>query len=404
MVRSQLRTIFILFVALRLALLLLVTPQGLLNAYTDYHFYFNAAQFTELGRFPFVNMWFEYPPVAAYLPLAAYGLARAVLPPGDVFSLTYLLYARLLGALLLVFEAGTLVLLHRCAERAWGTERADTLAWIYASLSLPLFYWMYGHQTVVTFFLLLALYGLMTGRWAGSAAALGLGIAAKLTPAFFLAPAGRFLWGRPRRALAYGLIAAVVVLAAYAPFVALGGARWIAASFTALAAGGSWATPWALLDGNWGTGYYGPLENRLDLGAATLRWGNPPAVSPLLTAGLFGLLSLPVFRRRLDGDPRALIWLTTAAALIFHLWSKGWSPQWAATLIPLLLLAFPGRGGLTAALALTGIVLLEWPLAEAFGSRPLLATAIAARTLLFAGLALAAAARLGVRVWPAKGA
>src|SRR5512136_152151 len=95
---SQLKTIVTLFVILRVTILLMYTPQGLLNAYTDYQHYYRTAQFSDQGYYPFVNLWYEYPPLTTYLSEGVYWLTRNVLPPGDLESITYQIYARLLAA------------------------------------------------------------------------------------------------------------------------------------------------------------------------------------------------------------------------------------------------------------------------------------------------------------------
>jgi len=174
---SQLNTILVLFLFLRLTLLFLYTPQGLLNAYTDYYFYYRSAQLSDAGYYPFLNMWYEYPPLTAYLHVLPYRLVRGFLPAGDIFSLTYRLYATMLGMIFLIFDAGVLVLLHRLAWRLWGSSAANWSAWVYASLSVPLFFWSYSHQSVPTFFCLLALAAYLERQWFKSGLALGLGAA-----------------------------------------------------------------------------------------------------------------------------------------------------------------------------------------------------------------------------------
>ncbi|MBN2551013.1 MAG: DUF2029 domain-containing protein [Anaerolineales bacterium] len=379
----QMKTILTLFIAARLTILFFYSPQGLLNAYTDYYYYYRTAQLSEQGYYPFVNMWYEYPPITAYLPQAAYGLTRQALPPGDVYSFSYQFFARLLGVILLVFDTGVLVLLQAIAARVWGQARAIHLAWVYAALSLPLLFWTYSHQAVAVFFLLLAIYLFLEGRPLGSAAALGLGIAAKITPVFLLAPALKFTWPQRGRAAAYGLVAGIVPLLTYLPFTLLGGWSWIAASFTAMARVGSYGTLWAMIDQNWGPGDYGPLETRLQLDQAGVIQANPSVIPGVLILGVFALLYALVYFRPVDrSDPRHFIWFTTLTMIIFHLWSKGWSPQWVVMIIPLVLLSFPAGGGLRWVLWFTALILVEW-LFSALTQAPVMASIfILLRTLL----------------------
>lgn len=394
---SQLKTIVTLFVILRVTILLMYTPQGLLNAYTDYQHYYRTAQFSDQGFYPFVNLWYEYPPLTTYLSEGVYWLTRSVLPPGDLASITYQVYARLLAAVFLCFETGVVILLHRLGTRLWDMERANWLGWVYATLSVPLFYWNTSQNSGVAFFTLLAVARFLEARPASSAMALGLGIAAKFTPVFMLGPVARFLLPDWRRVLRYGLIAAITMGAIFAPFVLLGGGPWVAASFVTLLRLASWSTPWALIDGNWNPGDAGPLSTRFDLGAINHLPGNPPIIPGWLTLVVFGLIYLWLFRRPLEPtNPRHFLWFSTLTLLIFVLWSKGWSPQWATLIIPFVLLSFPNQRGLGLVLALTAILFVEWPLSDALKSSGLLAVTVLARTTLF----IVIAALIGRNLWP----
>ncbi len=393
---SQLKTIVTLFVILRVTILLMYTPQGLLNAYTDYQFYYRTAQFSDQGFYPFVNMWYEYPPVTTSLSEAVYRLVRLFLPPGDLASITYQVYARLLAAVFLCFETGVVILLHRLAVRLWNVERANWLGWVYASLSLPLFFWNASQNSVVAFFTLLAIELFLQTRYASSAAALGLGIAAKFTPVFLFGSVVRFLLPGLRRIGMYGVMTVLVMAAVFLPFVLLGGGPWVMASFVALGKLGSWSTPWALLDGNWNPGDAGPLTTRFQLDAINHLPGNPPVIPPAFSLLVFGAVYLWLFTRPIDArSPRHFLWFTLLTALLFVLWSKGWSPQWATLIIPLILLSFPGQRGLWLVLALTGIVFVEWPVSDALHSQLLLASAVLARTALL----IASAWLLARQLW-----
>ena len=394
---SQLKTIVVLFVILRVTVLLLYTPQGLLNAYTDYQHYYRTAQFSDQGFYPFVNLWYEYPPLATYISEGVYALTRTVFPPGDLNSFTYQIYSRLLAAVFLIFETGVLILIHRLAQQLWNTERANWLGWVYATLSVPLFYWNTSQNSVVAFFTLLTVARFLETRFTSSAVALGLGIAAKFTPVFMLGPAARFLQPDWRRVLRYGLIAAVTAGAIFAPFIVLGGGPWVAASFVTLSRLASWSTPWALIDGNWNPGDAGPLNTRFDLAAINHLPGNPPIIPGWLTIIIFGGIYLWLFRRPIDpANPRHFLWFSTLTLIVFVLWSKGWSPQWATLIIPFVLLAFPTPRGLALVLALTAILFIEWPLSDALKSTGLLAAAVLTRMALFVGMAIL----IGRQLWP----
>ncbi len=396
---SQLNTILTLFVILRLTIILFYVQEGPFNVYTDYYYYYRTAGLSEQGNYPFINMWYEYPPILAYLPQAVYWFTRQIMPMGDIHSLSYQIFARLFGMVLLCFDAGSLVLLHAIGRRLWGVEKADWLAWVYASLSLPLFFLTYVHQVVALFFMLLAIYWFVQEKPGPSAVALALGIASKFTPAFLLGPVTRFLWPQWKRILFYGLVTALVVGLVYLPFVALGGGKWVLASFEALSKVGSYGTVWAILDGNWGPGTYGPLENRLQLEQASLTHANPAVIPGALATLAFAVIYAWLFLQPLArSDQRQFIYFTTLTALIFHLWSRGWSPHWAMMLIPLFLLSYPDRRGLGWALLLTATVFIEWPFLVVTASHKLAAIFILIRTVFF----VVASITMARQLWLAK--
>ena len=385
---SQLKTIVVLFVVLRVTILLMYTPQGLLNAYVDYQHYYRTAQFTDQGYYPFVNMWYEYPPATTYLSIGVYRLTRAVFPAGELDSFTYQVYARLLASVFLVFEVGVLIALYRLTARAYDLNRANWVGWVYASLSVPLFFWNASQNSVVAACALWSLLWLIEGRVKRSAVALGLGIAAKFTPVFLLAVAAKVLWPKRRDLMQYAVLTALTVAVTYAPFVALGGGAWIVASFLMLARLASYSTVWALIDGNWLPGDAGPLANRVEIAAIERLPGNPAVISGAIVIVVFAIGYLWFARRPIDRSrPTAIIAFATFTAAVFLLWSKGWSPQWATLIMPLILVWSPDQRGLNWVLALTLIVFVEWPLADAVRSQALLAVAIVARTGLWLALA-----------------
>jgi hypothetical protein len=394
---SQLKTIITLFVILRVTILLMYTPQGLLNAYTDYQHYYRTAQLSDQGFFPYVNSWSEYPPLLGYTTQAVYSAVQAVMPMGGLSDFSYQVFARLLGAIMLIFETGSLILLHRIAAKAWDMERANWLGWVYSALSVPLFYWNASQTSNFVFFTLLAVYGFMTNKRAASAVALALGMLIKLTPVFLIAPVARFLWPAPRPIARYILIVAVVFALAGVPFVLLGGGSWTIASLASNVVRASWSTPWALIDGNWGVGDVGDIPARTQLDLAYQLYGNPPVIPPILVLAVFGLIFLWLFRRPIDQRrPDHFIWFTTLTLLLFHLWSKGWSPQWAMLILPFLLLSFPNQRGLGLVLILTLLLFVEWPLSAVLQRPTLIAAAILGRTALFVGMGV----MLFRKIWP----
>jgi hypothetical protein len=385
---------------MRLTILIMFTPQGLINAYTDYYFYFQSAQLSEQGYFPFVNMWYEYPPMLAYLPLGVYHLTRAIVPVGGVDSFGYQLFARLLGMVFLFFETGVLVLLYKTTLQVWGAQKAEWIGWVYSGLSLPLFFWLYAHQVVVIAFSLLAIFWFITRKSWHSAVALGLATAAKLTPVILLPPVVKFLWPQRRVIAGYVLVVMSIFGIQYLPFMLMDGGAWVAASFRAIAHVGSYGTIWAILDDNWGPGTYGPLPTRIQIEQAAIPHANPSGLPGWAVFIAFALLYALFFFRPVERqNPRHFIWFVTLTTLIFHLYLKGWSPQWAVMVIPLILLSFPNHLGLILALLLTATVFVEWPLNAAFNLRFIAVYTILARSILFVSMLVLLVRRL----WPPIG-
>jgi len=382
---SQLSTIFILFVTLRLTILFLYTPQGLLNAYTDYNFYFRTSQLSEQGYLPFMDMWYEYPPVSSYIVHFAYLLTDTIVPLNHPDTFGYQLYGRVLGTILLVFECGTLILIHRIASSIWGISRANWTAWVYSGLSLPLFYWNASHTGIMVFFFMLAVERYISGKQIQSALALGLGIAAKLTPIFLLIPITQYLWRKRQiKWLVYLAVSGITVGLIYLPFLIKGGGPWVVASFKAVGKVGSWSTIWALLDGNWGPGNFGPLTTRLQLDLSAIPHSNPSIIPEYLKSILFAIpFGWFILKYRSEYSPKAFLWFTTLTAAFFHIWSKGWSPQWAMLVIPLLLLSFPDRRGISLILLLMGFTFIEWPIGDVLNNHFITATVILCRTAIF---------------------
>ena len=396
---SQLKTIVTLFVILRVTILLMHTPQGLLNAYTDYQHYYRVAQLSEQGYLPFINSWSEHPPLQAYTSLAVYSLVRSVMPAGDLSSTTYQVFARLLSAIMLIFETGVLILIHRLATRMWDMERANWLAWVYTALSVPLFYWNASQTSNFVFFTLLAAYWFIANKRTASAVSLALGMLIKFTPVFLIGSVARFLWPAPKPIVRYIIIVAIVFALAFVPFIMLGGTSWTTASLASNFVRASWSTPWAIIDGNWSVGDVGAVPTRTQLDLAYRVYGNPPVIPGILSIIVFGLIFLWLFRRPIDQrDPRHFIWFTTLTLLLFHLWSKGWSPQWAMLIIPFILLSFPNQRGLSLVLIFTLLLFIEWPLADVIKWPPIIATAILGRTTLFISMCVMLCRRLWPRV------
>ncbi|MCB0166119.1 MAG: DUF2029 domain-containing protein [Anaerolineae bacterium] len=372
--------ILILFLTSRL-MLLLAFPTDSLMAYGDYQHYFNVAGLSQTGGcafatgasdpcFPYLDYWYEFPPIFAYLNIGVFYLAGGQLKN----------YVVLLAFVLLVAEVGNLILLYRLAGILHGPVRAVNIAWIYTALFVPIFFWLGNFDALTTFFILLALYALMQNRSKWLALALGLGTMVKFLPAVLLATVWR-LKGL-KAMLGYAAATVLISLVIFAPFALINPEQTLA-SLRAQAGKSSYQTVWAIIDGNDTTGNFGPLIDHFDSTKAGQPVNNPARLPTWLTLIPFGLLGVFVFiRPQTLTDPNLdAVIFTTLTFVIFFLWSQGWSPQWQTFLIPLLLLSFREKQAVLFIIVLGFINFLEWPVMLSRGLTQLLPITIAVRTL-----------------------
>src|SRR5262249_44192123 len=109
------------------------------------------------------------------------------------------------------------------------------------------------------------------------------------------------------------------------------------------------------------TGNFGPAESRLDPAQASVLQGNPAKVPGWLRLSVAGAIGLWVFMRTRRFDEKGLVAFAAITLLIFFLQAQGWSPQWLAQIVPLVLLCFPTRDGVVITLLLTLLTFAEYP-------------------------------------------
>jgi hypothetical protein len=362
-----------LFIVLRL-MVLIVFPAGQLTLYGDYPYYYYLAAYSDQGYLPYIDYWSEYPPLFPFLSVGIYQLGR-------LFGGGYQTFVTLLGLLLVVVEAGNLLLLLRLAERIHGKAIAARIGWVYSLLFVPLLHTWWQFDALTTMFLLLSLMLLMEGKEEWSAASMGLGVLAKLLPILVFPVMVRTRsW---RRWLPYGLVSLGLVALVVVPLMLLGGEVALA-SVESLWHRSSWQTVWALLDGNLGTGLLGPPSDHFDVAKATAPVGNPASVPGWVRMLLVAPVYAFVFcKAHLDGSPRRQVAFVSFSLILFFLWSVGWSPQWQTVLFPLLLLTLPLRRSIPFVLILSLVNLAEWPVLLSLGLNQWLYVTVTLRTTLF---------------------
>jgi hypothetical protein len=377
------RLVLFLFVGFRLSLLAF-WPSDQLARWSDYDYYYEVARWIDQGWLPYIDYWVEYPPLFSYLSVLLYLLMPR-----------FASFATGLALVQLAFEIGSFVLFYRVAWRTLGDAQANRLVWVYALLFAPVATWWLSFDSLVTFFLLLAVERWLAGRRLQSALAMGIGALVKWFPMLFLPAAVRFRrdW---RGAVSIVTVALVVVIAVFG-VLALLSPEYTGASLRSLGSRASWQTVWALLDGNLGTGAYN--ANRLDPAAAALPQGNPARVPSWLTTLLFGVLYLWLWLR-ISNDPStatdelSVLRFTTLTVLLFFLWSRGWSPQWMGPLAPLLLLCLPLERAVLYVVVLTFVNIAEWPVLLSRGMNQWLYLTVPLRTALLVLLVLELCRRL----------
>jgi hypothetical protein len=232
------------------------------------------------------------------------------------------------------------------------------LAWIYAILLAPMVFTFWNFEPLVAFFLLLSLWWLLTRQNARSALVVGIGALTKFTPALIIGAVWRF---RERnQALRYtGILVAVFGVVYLLLFVQ--NSRMTLPSLTSQFNKASYQTVWALIDGNYHTGNFGPVEDRTDPDKANIIQGNPARIPGWLRLGIAAAAGIFVFVRTRRFDDRGLVAFVGITLLIFFLQAQGWSPQWLVQIIPLVLLCFPNRNGVLIVVMLSLVTFGEYP-------------------------------------------
>lgn len=352
---ADFRLLLILFVFLRLMLLMVYQPlftQGIERGMTaggDFMYYFQLGALSGQGHLPFRDWWSEFPPIPSYLETLVFQL---------VGRNGYPAFAMTLGVIMMLFDVGNLVMMRRIGTRLHGVGTGMALAWVYAVSVVPLVMVWWNFEPMVAFFLLWSVALLVERRDTKSAIVAAVGGLVKFTPLLVLGAVWRFR--QPRVAVRYSLITLGIFAVVYALFFAQNAAM-TAPSLTAQFNKASYQSIWALIDGNYRTGNFGTPQERLDPANAYQVVGEPSVVPGFVRLGAAALIGAFVFWRTRRLDERGLVAFVTITLLIFFLQAQGWSPQWLSQIVPLVLLCFPTRDGVTAVVLLSLVTFAEYP-------------------------------------------
>ncbi len=350
---ADFQLLLVLFVSLRVLLLLIYQPfilQGVergIAAGGDFQTYFQIASLSDKVGLPLRDWWSEFPPLWSYFSVLIYKLQP-----------NYTGFSMLLGFVFLVFDVGNLILIRKIATQLYSDDTAQALSWIYAVLLAPLVFVFWTFEVVVAFLMLLSMWWLLKERdkWVGVGVALG--VLVKFTPIVLLGAVWRYR--SVRRAAIPTLISVGIIVAVYVVFFTQNAAMTMP-SVTAQFSKASYQTVWALIDGNYKTGNFGPLEDRLDPAMASVTLGNPAKIPSWLRLGAALMVGAFVFMRTRRFDAKGLVAFVGISLLIFFLQAQGWSPQWLVQIIPFILLCFPNRDGVLIVVLLSLVTFTEYP-------------------------------------------
>ncbi len=353
------------------AVLLLSLPLEGLRGYGDFlHFY----RLAGMG-WPFVDLWVEFPPVFPTISALLYQLTGT----------RQHAYDYVLVLLFTLCDAANIAIFVRLFNRLYPTGNQWLRALVYTAILAGLAYSWWFFDSLAVMFMLLALLWFFEQQDGRTGLALGMGALTKWFPVLFLPVVWKVR--PPRQAIKITALALLMLVLVYAGLYLLS-PHMTAASLGAQGSKGSWETAWALLDGNFQTGNFGPEIERYDPQVAFTLRGQAPRIPSWLALLPFALLGGWLWwKARLDEERQMLAFFGLTWSL-FLLWSPGWSPQWVLYLLPLILLVLPKREALLVALALVFINLLEWPLLLSRGYNWGLWLTIPVRTLLLVLMAV----------------
>ncbi len=351
---ANMPVLLMLYLSFRFMLLLAYQPvlseQGEvgIGAGGDRLFHFRLAALADEDKYPYRDWWSEFPPLWPIVSTGVYLLL------GE--AVNYSNWSFVIGMLMLAFELGNLFLLRGIGCLLYDEPTGNSLAWIYAISAAPAVFMWWNFESMMNCFFLLGIYCLIKRRESRAALAIAAGILVKFLPALVFGAVIRYRG--PPTVIRFAALCAIVVFLAYLPLFALN-QEWAALSLRAQAEKPSSQTIWALLDGNYATGNFASVEDRLKPPGQIDNTALIPNWLRLAIAAGIGYMVFVTARRY---DDRGLIAFVGIAILIFYLQAQAWSPQWATLIIPLTLLVFPDVRGVLASITLSALAFAEYPL------------------------------------------
>ncbi len=328
----------------------------------------NFYRLAQLPGWPFFNYWVEFPPVFPFLSAGLYRMAGG----------NELIYCYSFAAIITLFDSASILIFWKLIQRLDAEYPAKIKLICYAAILCFFPYGWWYFDPFAVFFFLLSLWCVLTQKPLASGLSIAAGFLWKVFPMLAIIAA----WNLQKKR---NFIEVLCI-----SFLAIGltlGALWLAspemtsASLAAQYSKGSWQTPWALLDGNPGTGNFGPLTDRWTPALAFQSQRNVariPAIIPLITAGLIGIFLIKKANPHTDLHRIAMV---GAGWTLLILASPGWSPQWILFILPIILLTFPTGKAIWTISLLICLSLTEWPVLFSRGRVDLIWMIIGIRTV-----------------------
>jgi hypothetical protein len=356
------------------------------------HFHYPFAALSDWGLYPFVHYWLEYPPLFPWVSVGVYRILGWVWATNTPEHLRAFVVA--LQCLMALVDVVNALLIYRLAARTGRAEQASLAALAFCLSFLTGFVGAGFFDGLVLLFVLLGVYGLAEGRPVLGGIALGLGVITKIMPIALIPVGWKFGSGKPVAVARFLAAAAIVVALVWGSF-ALVSPDLAVMPIRANGVRPPWETVWAVAEGQFQFGYLGPerlgetrtedhalarivsgvlipgagqsaqfTRERLISRFSTDLSAFPRARFPrfYLACGLLVLgLFVATWRHVDPARPDRLVSYAFFLFMLFLLYSKGWSPQFAVFPVAFLLIEFPSVSGVWAALALVTLNFLEMP-------------------------------------------
>jgi hypothetical protein len=353
------------FLGFRLILFALL-PYRVFLGFGDLINFFRVAQ---IPGWPFFHYWVEFPPIFPFVSELVY----------RVSSGTEWIYVYTLAGIFSLFDAGSIIVFWEITKRKDSPNVAQYRLFSYVLIICLFPYSWWYFEPMVVFFFLLSLIFVLRVRPVHAGVALAAGFLVKVFPLLVFIPA--WLTMQKRSLIIAGSVFFVIVIGGLIIIWSLS-PEFTPASLASQYSKGSWETIWALLDGNLGTGNFGPLKERLDPISATVSRGNAARVPSIIPLAVAGLIGLSVLRKVKTASDQTLIAILGFAWTLVVLASPGWSPQWVLLIIPICLLVFPPWQAMIAVGTLILVNIIEWPFLIGMGRNDLLWTTILLRSII----------------------